>query len=1347
MSNKFFIERLGSTNYTTWVIDMELLLTSKKVWEAVQSESVAAEINATARALLGYHLGKEHKLLLQEHATAKGLWDHLAAYFGTRDNVRRLELKKQLNSLHLERGETIDGYLARIRRLVSELASTGNRPSDQDVTDAALNGLPMEFDTTVEALCVQQASVTLDGIAPRLLAREQKITSRSKKPESEQAYMVRSTYHKGRDHHDARRQGGARSDSRPVTCYKCGEQGHIKKQCPMLTMHQRQGQYNRHQQQQQQRGAVTSSSRRSALTAQRAGHAVALTTLQASDKAAFEPDASWIIDSGATSHITFDAGILADSQPVNDDMSITYGDGRQGKVSAYGTVWLHTSGGLLKLQRVLLVPEAKYNLFSVTMATKHGATIIHSHEGCSIKVNDKQVVFARRDIDGLCKLNLTAVPDQADKVLTASSSAAAMIWHRRFGHLGVNNMARLVRKQMVKGIKLKASDFMKLSTQPCEPCLAGKAHRLPFPASSSKSTAPLQLIHMDVCGPLPVPSLGGSRYFATFLDDYSKLSVVRPCAYKSEVKEITRDVISFLEKQSGSHVRAVRSDNGTEYMNEELQKFCRERGIHHERTVRYSPEQNGAAERLNRTLMERTRSMLSEADLPEDLWGEAVVTANYLRIRSPTAGGTATPFELFFGIKPDVSHLKVFGCRAYIHIPKQLRRKLDSKAQRGVFVGYAANNKGYRVLCDGDIVISRDAVFYENEASTGVLHDDAQATQSKIFEPPEERSEPATSTEQGNNHDGSDDVDSDADGSDDPDNDHDGMEDNDASISNDGTHDHEDTVSATTTGARYPARERRAPAHWWKAGACNIAQAADKVTHTEPSTYEEAVSGNDATEWHKAMDDEMASLYANNTWTLEKLPPGVKPIPVKWVYKLKRDARGNIERFKARVVVKGFKQREGIDFYEVFAPVSKYTTLRTFLALVAEEDMELHAMDVKTAFLHGELDEDVYITAPPGYPVGDSSMVCHLQRALYGLKQAPRMWHKKLKQVLNDLGFEEAKADPGLFIKVTADGVRVFILVYVDDLLIASLKLDLVKHIKKQLKQQFDMKDLGEAMAFLNMTIERDRSARTIKLAQTAAIKDLLHRYSMDMSKTRRLPLSTADILTKDGEPLDVTVTPYSPLVGSLLYISVTTRPDIAQAVGVLSKYMSAPTTDHWRIAKGVLRYLASATDLGLVFGRQSSNRSSTGLEGFCDSDYAGDVDSRRSTTGYVFTYNGTAISWNSKRQPTVAASTTEAEYMAAAAAAKEALWLKRLLQDFDVQVPTVRMHIDNQGALKLIKNPVQSNRAKHIDVMHHFVRERVYRGELKFEYLPTDQMVADSLTKPVTLSKFEMCRTGMGVL
>lgn len=233
MSNKFFIERLGNTNYTTWAIDMELLLSTKNVWAAVQADGADAADNANARALLGYHLGREHKLLLQQYSTAKGLWDHLKAHFGVRDNVRRLELKKQLNTLQLERGESIDGYLARVRKLVTELAGSGNRPTDQDVTDAVLNGLPTEFDSTVEALCIQASGeMTLESIAPRLLAREQKIASRSKKPDGahERAYMANGTYLKGRG--SDRRQLGSRPDSRTVTCYNCGERGHIKRKCP-----------------------------------------------------------------------------------------------------------------------------------------------------------------------------------------------------------------------------------------------------------------------------------------------------------------------------------------------------------------------------------------------------------------------------------------------------------------------------------------------------------------------------------------------------------------------------------------------------------------------------------------------------------------------------------------------------------------------------------------------------------------------------------------------------------------------------------------------------------------------------------------------------------------------------------------------------------------------------------------------------------------------------------------------------------------------------------------------------------------------------------------------------------
>jgi len=487
------------------------------------------------------------------------------------------------------------------------------------------------------------------------------------------------------------------------------------------------------------------------------------------------------------------------------------------------------------------------------------------------------------------------------------------------------------------------------------------------------------------------------------------------------------------------------------------------------------------------------------------------------------------------------------------------------------------------------------------------------------------------------------------------------------------------------------------------------------------------------------MDEEMTSLHANGTWTLEEAPAGIHPIPVKWVYKIKRDAAGNIERYKARLVVKGFKQREGIDYQEVYAPVSKHTTLRTLLSIVATQDLELQQLDVKTAFLNGELEEDIYMAQPPGFEEGGPNFVCHLKKALYGLKQAPRAWHTKLKTELEHMGFSASETDPGLFIKHLEEDY-VYILVYVDDILIATKSKDNVKTVKDILMTTFDARDLGDASYFLGWEIKRDRASRTLKISQTKMTTNLINKYGMDNAKTKTTPISLATKLTKQGEPLDTSTYGYSELIGSLLYLSVCTRPDIAQAVGALARYMSKPTTDHWTTARGVLKYLAGSVDRGITYGPMSE------LEGYCDSDYAGDIDTRRSTTGYVFILNGGIISWSSRLQATVAVSTAEAEYMAAAQAVKEALWLRKLIADIGAPLKTIQMYTDNQAALTLLKNPIASARSKHIDIIYHFARERVARKEIKFEYCPTAVMIADIMTKALAESKFEKCCSGMGV-
>jgi hypothetical protein len=545
----------------------------------------------------------------------------------------------------------------------------------------------------------------------------------------------------------------------------------------------------------------------------------------------------------------------------------------------------------------------------------------------------------------------------------------------------------------------------------------------------------------------------------------------------------------------------------------------------------------------------------------------------------------------------------------------------------------------------------------------------------------------------------------------------------------------------------YPQRNRRAPGQWWMANPqANIttAASAEIKTDSEPATYQEALAAPDAEQWKQAMDEEMASLHANGTWVLEPPPTGAKTIPVKWVYKIKRDASGNIERYKARLVVKGFMQREGIDFNEVYAPVSKAATMRALLSLVAADDLELEQLDIKTAFLNGDLEETIYMQQPPGYQEGGNGMACRLVKALYGLRQAPRAWHTRLKAELEAIGFTATEADASLFVRHHKDHA-VYLLVYVDDILIVSSSAESVKSVKEMLTSTFDLRDLGEAAMFVGLEIQRDRAARTLTIRQSRMTSDLVVRYGMQQAQTKAIPLTVGTQLTKatdDSQLLDKEKYGYAELVGSLLYLSVCTRPDIAQAVGALSRFMSQPTMQHWLAAKGVLRYLNGTIHTGITYGRVVAP-----LVGYCDADFAGDLDTRRSTTGYVFVLNGGAISWSSRRQPTVAVSTAEAEYMAAAHAIKEALWLRKLFADLRMPVSAIDLRSDNQAAIALLKNPIASNRSKHIDVLHHFARERVIRGEISISYCSTQQQLADCLTKPVGEAKFLVCLAGWGML
>ena len=514
-----------------------------------------------------------------------------------------------------------------------------------------------------------------------------------------------------------------------------------------------------------------------------------------------------------------------------------------------------------------------------------------------------------------------------------------------------------------------------------------------------------------------------------------------------------------------------------------------------------------------------------------------------------------------------------------------------------------------------------------------------------------------------------------------------------------------------------------------------------------PTTYDEAVQSPEKEKWRIAMNEEMQSLHKNQTWKLASLPKGKKAIGCKWVY-AKKDGFPDKDdvRYKARLVAKGYAQTEGVDYNEVFSPVVKHSSIRILLALVAQMDMELVQLDVKTAFLHGDLEEEIYMTQPKGFEVvGEENMVCKLEKSLYGLKQSPRQWYKRFDKFIMGLKYTRSKYDHCVYFRKLQDGSFIYLLLYVDDMLIASKSQKEIEKLKTQLNREFEMKDLGEAKKILGMEISRDRKLGRLCLTQKHYLRKVLKRFGINVkSKPVSTPLAPHFKLSASSSPRNeaereyMSKVPYANAVGSLMYAMVCTRLDISQEVGVGSRYMHDPGKEHWQAVKWILRYILKTEDVGLIF--EQDKLGGQYVVGYCDSDYAGDLDKRRSTTGYVFTLAKAPVSWKSTLQSTVALSTTEAEYMAVTEAVKEAIWLQGLLGDLGIEQKHVKVHCDSQSAIHLAKNQVYHARTKHIDVRYHFVREILEEGGVIIQKIQTTENPADMMTKVVTAVKFQHC-------
>jgi hypothetical protein len=526
-----------------------------------------------------------------------------------------------------------------------------------------------------------------------------------------------------------------------------------------------------------------------------------------------------------------------------------------------------------------------------------------------------------------------------------------------------------------------------------------------------------------------------------------------------------------------------------------------------------------------------------------------------------------------------------------------------------------------------------------------------------------------------------------------------------------------------------------------------------------PRTHWEAFSGQDGKYWQDAAQAEIDALTTNGTWELVELPEGRKVVGSRWVFLIKRKADGTIDRYKARLVAKGFSQMPGVDFDQTWAPASRLTSIRAIFAQAAMEGHFIHTVDVNNAYLNGEIEPEyeVYMEQAPGFEIKNPNSkgrrwVCRLKKGLYGLKQSGRLWYQKLASELEALGFAQIKSDPAIYIW-EKDGIRLIVPVFVDDITITSKSEEKIQWLKDSLAKVFKIKDLGPTTYLLGIKVDYDRENRVMRLSQTQYILDMLARFKMEDCYPVGTPMDPGSgaILTKyvpnKADNKEMKNVPYMNAVGALMYLAIGTRPDIAYTVAKLAQYNSNPGPKHWKAVQHVFRYLKGTKDLKLTYRNDGSQISSELFQAYSDADHAGCLDTRRSTSGFVIKMGTGAVSWSAKKQSTVADSSTEAEYISASSAGRDIIWMRTLMKEIghDISTPSPLM-VDNQSALKVLRNPELHGRMKHIDIKMHWIRDAIKRGDITVHFLPTNDMIADIFTKPLPKPAVERHRLALGL-
>lgn len=1383
------IEPLSKENFETWKMQVEALLTKHDLWEYVSGtkekpavvtgseEVVTANTKARAEWTIADKKAKSD-LILSIHPTelqhvrgcdtSHQVWLKLESVFASKGPARKATLLKQLTLQKLEEGGDVRDHLSKFFDAVDKLGGMDVDVHKDLMSILLLYSLPASYENFRCAIESRDELPSAEILKVKIIEESE---VRRQTSTIEIAGALAAGNH--RTHRQPINKKNFSNHKSPTKfkwkCYSCGKKGHMSKDCKSIPS-------NMHGENSKPSANNVTDDTYAAFMAQREE--------RGAEDVMSRP---WILDSGATRHLCADRETF-ERLDESTSGSINLANNASSSVQGKGDVRVSIADGTdlrwVKFQNTLFVPELRSNLVSVAKITDKDHLVLFDRASATVLTRSGQTVMtATRRGD------LYYVTENCNMAGIAESKINTRVkeWHERMGHLNAQDLLKIVTRGTEE--KLTMND-MKCLTQ-CEVCLRGKMTTLPFPTSERQSQEILELVHTDVMGPFRVQAANGAKFVVTFVDDYSRWTEIFFLKQKSGVLEAFKLYQAQIERQTGKKIKCVQSDNGKEYDNTELNSLLERQGVARRFTVVRTPQQNGVAERLNRTLLDMTRCLLIQSGLPVSFWGEAMATASHIRNRCPSSSlKGVTPYEKLKNGRIDLTYLKTFGSQVYVLNKDPAKGKFADRSIKGIFVGYPRETKGYRVWLPEarKFVVARDVKFLDaipekylhgkdeivllerNPENNGGNTEPKAVLKNQTFEDTPLKSQPKSPQRLGSPRNPSSTL-TESDG--------------DSSYGTPGKIQEDSPVSVQSerrgpgrprllrTGSRGRPRKlfstrRRTEVDENDKPEIQINDGDDDVfANVAEVSIEEAMQSPESYEWKRAIQSEVESLVKNDTWEVVKSPESQHKVGSRIVLTNKCSADGSIERRKARIVAKGYSQRYGVDYYQTFAPVARMESVRMLLALAAEFSMEVRQFDVVTAYLNGKLEECVYMQFPLMLPemleliINDNQVnedvrarasnmlmeikqganVCRLRKGIYGLKQAGRLWHARLSKKLKSIGLESTKGEPCMY-HAHRDGNLLLLVIYVDDILMASTDSGWVDEVKEKLLEEFEIKDLGLAKHCLGLEINQGEDFITV--TQSGYIQNILDTFGMNECN----PISTpAEVQTK-GIGINLKSGkegkwPYRELIGSLMYLAIGTRPDIANTVSRLSQHTNDPGNQHWKDAKRLLRYLAGTKHLALKYTKTGDL-----LFGYSDADWGGCTSDRRSYTGYSFFMGGAAITWKSQKQRTVALSSTEAEYVSMSEATKEVLHLRSLLLELGLgEFIPITLYTDNRGAQQLASNSVYHARTKHIDIRHHFIREAIENELITIIHVPTDQMTSDILTKPLPRKTHWRCTIDLGLV